>query len=174
VSAQTLNPLSSSQATIITIPKQSPSQDAAQNSLAQHRPIPVARMPMDQLFATGCPAPKSPGVDVSPPPAQRLPLRLVRAERSIDPRHRTFDSSLPFSRSVRSFMAITQGTHLTYRNTEPTYYSSHLYFRHEPVVWYALAKNESRNEHSGPVAGRRRASVGMAGRRLERVGWVML
>jgi hypothetical protein len=65
---------------------------------------------------------------------------------------------------------------LTYRNTEPTYYNSHLYFPHEPVMWYVLAKNESRNENNGPVAGRRRAKVGMAGagRRLERVGWMML
>jgi hypothetical protein len=71
-------------------------------------------------------------------------------------------------------MDITQGIHMTNRNTEPTYYTFHLYFRHEPVVWYVLAKNESRNEDNRPVAGRRRASVGMAGRRVERVGWVML
>lgn len=39
---------------------------------------------------------------------------------------------------------------------------------------YLLAKNESGNHNNKPGTGRIKASVDMAGRMLERVGWVLL
>lgn len=63
---------------------------------------------------------------------------------------------------------------MTYRNIGPTYCYVHQYFHNEPAVMYLLAKNESGNHNNKPGTGRIKASVDMAGRMLERVGWVLL
>jgi hypothetical protein len=71
-------------------------------------------------------------------------------------------------------MVTTQATYLTYSNIEPTYCNVHHYFHNATFVRYALVKHESSNGNNGPGVGRGRASVNLAGKRLDRIGWVVL
>jgi hypothetical protein len=85
----------------ITIPVNSPSQNAARNTNTRHQPASFARMPLAPPLATGSPSPKTPSGAISPPPHQpalTLLLRPAQAPRPIFFRHRTFISSFRFPR----------------------------------------------------------------------------
>jgi hypothetical protein len=162
----------------LTLLIKSQSQNATQNSHARHhRPTLMAREKSSRPRGATCRLlPRGNGSHLSTPlqPVWTLLLPLVRAERPIDPRHRTSESSFSFYQSEHPLMATIQGTHLTYRNIEPTYYNLHRYLHNEPNARRVLANNESSNGNNRPVAGQRRASVGTTGGRLERVGWLVL
>jgi hypothetical protein len=85
----------------ITIPVNSTSQNAAQNTNTRHQPASFARMPLAPPLATDSPSPKTPSGAISPPPhqpASTLLLRPAQAPRPFFLRHRTFISSFRFPR----------------------------------------------------------------------------
>lgn len=79
--------------------------------------------------------------------------------------------------SIHPLTPTTQDPYLTYRNIEPADYNVRHRFRNEPIVRYVLAKNESsdyNNNVDQMVVRRTRGAVDSAGRRLVRVGWLVL
>jgi len=78
---------------------------------------------------------------------------------------------------IRSLTPRTQDPYSTCRDTEPTNPNAYHHLRNDAVARYVLAKNDSSDYNNvEPMEGRRRALVGVdsAGRRLVRVGWLVL